>query len=152
MESEPFLRRPGKKCPYDPRLITKLVDNYRSHPAILDLPNKLFYDGELKACANELIRESLCRWEELPKKNFPIIFHGVVGQEVREGRSPSFFNPEEISVVHDYVVKLMGGGGKGIMKLKETDIGIIAPYRQQVSMVETPVYNPELVISILLLI
>lgn len=130
--SEPYQRRPKEQCHYDPRLITKLVDNYRSHPAILELPNRLFYDGELKVCADKLIRECLCKWDELPKKDFPIIFHGVVGQEAREGRSPSFFNPEEISVVHDYVVKLLTD--RKIMKLKETDIGIIAPYRQQVCM------------------
>ncbi|XP_064633916.1 putative helicase MOV-10 [Lineus longissimus] len=128
--SEPYGRRPQEACHYDPRLITKLVDNYRSHPAILELPNRLFYDGELNVCADKLIRESLCKWDELPKKDFPIIFHGIVGGEKREGRSPSFFNPEEISVVHDYIVKLLTD--RKIMKLKETDIGVIAPYRQQV--------------------
>ncbi|KAF8018002.1 hypothetical protein BT93_H3028 [Corymbia citriodora subsp. variegata] len=30
--------------------VTKLVRNYRCHPAILDLPSKLFYEGKLLAC------------------------------------------------------------------------------------------------------
>lgn len=32
---------------YDPRLITKLLVNYRSLPDLLSLPNKLFYEAEL---------------------------------------------------------------------------------------------------------
>lgn len=32
---------------YDPRLITKLLINYRSLPEILELSNSLFYDSEL---------------------------------------------------------------------------------------------------------
>ncbi|KAM5125970.1 helicase MOV-10-like [Callospermophilus lateralis] len=43
-----------KKGPdgYDPQFITKLLRNYRSHPTILDIPNQLYYDGELQACAD----------------------------------------------------------------------------------------------------
>lgn len=33
---------------YDDRVITKLVTNYRSHEVLLHIPNKLFYDNELK--------------------------------------------------------------------------------------------------------
>lgn len=32
---------------YDPRLVTKLLINYRSLPKILELPNSLFYHSEL---------------------------------------------------------------------------------------------------------
>ena len=37
--------------PRDPRLITKLVRNFRSHPDLISLPSRLFYEGELIACA-----------------------------------------------------------------------------------------------------
>jgi RNA helicase armi len=37
----------GFKSGYDPRLITKLLINYRSLPDLLDLPNRLFYENEL---------------------------------------------------------------------------------------------------------
>ena len=113
---------------YDTRLLTKLVCNYRSHPAILELPNSCFYDGELKPFAYKLLRESLCSWEWLPKQGFPLIFHGVVGQDMREETSPSFFNPTEVSIVMDYVTKLLDTKRN---KVKETDIGIISPYRKQ---------------------
>lgn len=32
--------------------ITQLVKNYRSHPAILEIPNELFYENKLEACAS----------------------------------------------------------------------------------------------------
>lgn len=32
----------------DHRYITKLVKNFRSHPDIIYIPNKFFYDNELK--------------------------------------------------------------------------------------------------------
>lgn len=40
---------------------------FRSHPAILKIPNQLYYDGELQACADKMLRESYCRWQHLPK-------------------------------------------------------------------------------------
>ena len=36
-----------------------------------------------------------------------MIFHGVVGEDKREARSPSFFNAEEASLVVSYVEKLL---------------------------------------------
>ena len=53
---------------YDSRVLTKLIRNYRSHPAILKLPNEMFYDNELQVYANEAVRNELSRWENLPKK------------------------------------------------------------------------------------
>lgn len=34
---------------YDPRLVTRLVYNYRNLPEILSLSSNLFYDGEVKS-------------------------------------------------------------------------------------------------------
>uniref|UniRef100_A0A3B3ZT78 RNA helicase n=1 Tax=Periophthalmus magnuspinnatus TaxID=409849 RepID=A0A3B3ZT78_9GOBI len=51
---------------FDNRFVTKLLRNYRSHPAILEIPNELFYDRELQACADEQ-RNFYCNWEYLPK-------------------------------------------------------------------------------------
>lgn len=117
--------------PYDERIITKLLKNYRSHPAILKLPNEMFYDGELQVWADEVMRESLCDWEKLPRPGFPVMFHGVTGQDQREERSPSFFNAEEVSIVWTYVNSLLTEKKRGI-KVKPKDIGIISPYRKQV--------------------
>ncbi|XP_068029516.1 helicase MOV-10 isoform X1 [Anomalospiza imberbis] len=120
---------------YDPQFITKLLWNYRSHEAILRIPNELFYDNELKVCkSNGLdIRNLYCTWEELPKKGFPIIFHGVCGEDQREARSPSFFNTAEIEVLVHYLKKLLQSGVKGSCPtVSPKEIGIISPYRKQV--------------------
>jgi len=73
---------------YDKRMITKLVQNYRSHPKILDIPNKAFYDGDLQAKAYITRSHRFVDWEHLPKRGFPIIFHGIEGEDMRESNSP----------------------------------------------------------------
>ncbi|XP_042348310.1 putative helicase mov-10-B.2 [Plectropomus leopardus] len=118
---------------FDNRFVTKLLRNYRSHPAILKVPNELFYEGELQCCANEILRNSYCGWEYLRRKDFPVIFHGVTGLDEREASSPSFFNTAEVEVLMDYVKKLLQTQGKkGLATISPRDIGIIAPYRKQV--------------------
>ncbi|XP_053355474.1 putative helicase mov-10-B.1 [Clarias gariepinus] len=118
---------------YDSCFVTKLLRNYRSHPAILKIPNELFYENELQVFANQIQREAFCQWEHLPKQGFPVIFHGVMGKDEREANSPSFFNVSEIEVLVSYLKKLLQSQGKkGLPKLSATDIGIIAPYRKQV--------------------
>uniref|UniRef100_A0A671LT19 RNA helicase n=1 Tax=Sinocyclocheilus anshuiensis TaxID=1608454 RepID=A0A671LT19_9TELE len=117
---------------YDNRYVTKLLRNYRSHPSILKIPNEMFYDGELVACADEMISHQYCKWEHLPKSEFPVIFHGVIGKDERESNSPSFFNTSEIDIIIDYMKKLLTQAKKGIAKISPKEIGIIAPYRKQV--------------------
>ena len=55
-----------------------MVENYRSHPALVDLPSQLFYDAELVVAAEKSLVECLCSWDQLPNRNgFPVLFHGV---------------------------------------------------------------------------
>ncbi|KFO09003.1 Putative helicase MOV-10, partial [Balearica regulorum gibbericeps] len=120
---------------YNPQFVTKLLWNYRSHEAILKIPNELFYDSELKACESDEfdVRSLYCAWEELPKKGFPIIFHGVCGEDRREAKSPSFFNTAEIEVLVHYLKKLLQSRGKGgCPSVSPKEVGIISPYRKQV--------------------
>lgn len=42
----------------------------------------------------------------LQKKGFPIVFHGIKGQEKRTRQSPSYYNVFEASVVRNYCVAL----------------------------------------------
>lgn len=44
---------------YDSDLLTKLLNNYRSHKNIIEIPNQLFYDNELNECAGDF------RWDYL---------------------------------------------------------------------------------------
>ena len=121
---------PGQNPSFDSRVVTKLVQNYRSHPAILKLPNELFYDNELEVKADQLVRESLCKWDHLPKKGFPIIFHGIEGIDEREESSPSFFNTDEASQVAKYVDMINSTRG---IRIDLSKIGVISPYKKQVS-------------------
>ena len=81
MARTPYLRDGNKfsdhGC-YDPLVVTKLVNNYRCHEALLDLPSRLFYHAEMVPCADENVKNCLCGWDALPNKNgFPVLFHGV---------------------------------------------------------------------------
>ncbi|CAB1314614.1 unnamed protein product [Coregonus sp. 'balchen'] len=117
MKDNPLYQKDGEFGHFDSRFVTKLLRNYRSHPAILKIPNELFYEKELQG--------------------FPLIFHGVLGKDEREANSPSFFNVSEIEVLVDYLTKLMETQGKkGLPKLSPKDIGIIAPYRKQVEKIQ----------------
>ena len=100
---------------YNHKAITKLLSNFRSHPSLLNLPSKLFYDGELLPKGDPIITTSLEGWEKLPNTKFPMIFHGVIGEDKREARSPSFFNAEEAVTVVDYIQDLLTAK-KGISK------------------------------------
>ncbi len=113
------------------QIITKLIQNYRSHPAILKCPNERFYNGDLVASADPFVNKNLDQWEHLLKKRFPVIFHGVEGDDMREGNSPSWFNASECQIVREYVDKLVKYTKKNSVKPEE--IGIISPYRKQVS-------------------
>ena len=114
---------------YDSCYITKLVNNYRSHPAILKLPSDLFYDGDIITCADPIRSHSLCQWEHLVKPGFPIIFHGVDGLNEREGNSPSWFNVTEAQIVKQYVTQLCEN--TRVNRVLPQDIGIITPYAKQ---------------------
>lgn len=119
---------------YPPELLTKLVRNYRSHPSIMKLPNELFYDDELIMCGDKLSTHSLARWEHLPQTGFPIIFHAVHGENLREGSSPSWFNPQEAQQVTDYVQLLVQQTRPAV---SPDDIGIITPYARQAQKITT---------------
>ncbi|KAE8296076.1 RNA helicase Mov10l1 [Larimichthys crocea] len=113
---------------YNPKLVTKLIYNYRSHEALLTLPSKLFYQDELCFKAPRDIVDCLCQWKTLPKKGFPLLLHGIRGTEMREGNNPSWFNPVEAVQVMLYCCQL---AKKLYNPVNASDIGIIAPYKKQ---------------------
>ncbi|XP_073475838.1 RNA helicase Mov10l1 [Aquarana catesbeiana] len=119
---------------YNPLLITKLMKNYRSHAALIHLPSKLFYHTELEVCADPTVVNKLLRWDRLPKKGFPLIFHGIRGTEMREGTNPSWFNPSEAVQVMRYCCIL----AKHVTtSVSAKEIGVITPYRKQVEKIRT---------------
>ncbi|XP_033328598.2 putative RNA helicase armitage isoform X1 [Megalopta genalis] len=130
----PYQKDPnGFQTNYDPRLVTKLIINYRSLPEIVELSSSMFYDCELKPhVSSENSKEAnLLRTlaTELPtKEGLPpaIVFHGIAGENCKDYDSPSWYNPEEATQVYLYVLKLYECG------LLPNDIGIITPYQKQV--------------------
>ncbi|KAF9566555.1 RNA helicase [Agrocybe pediades] len=108
--------------------IVKLVKNFRSHPDILKFSNDEFYKSELRTCGNKAIISSMENYEQLPKKKFPLIFHAIIGKDMRESSSPSFFNIDEATQVKQYCISLLSNRKNG---LKAEHIGVITPYHAQ---------------------
>ncbi|KAF6753774.1 RNA helicase [Ephemerocybe angulata] len=108
--------------------IVKLIKNFRSHPSILQFSNEQFYNSELRPCGDPVMIRSLETIDELPKKRFPLIFHGMVGKDNREASSPSFFNIDEASQVKKYIKSLLDNSK---LRLKAEHIGVITPYHAQ---------------------
>jgi hypothetical protein len=65
---------------------------------------------------NSYITYHLVLSDVLPKKGFPVVFHGVKGSEQHAKWSPSYFNIIEASIVRDYCVKLIGDRERNICK------------------------------------
>ena len=69
-----------------------------------------------------MLTESCLSFEELPdearRNKVPMIFHGVIGQDLKEESSPSFFNIEEIITVRDYIKKILEMKKNKVRKFK----------------------------------
>lgn len=122
----------------DEKYITKLVKNFRSHPDIIKIPNKFFYNNELQPCSKKALLDPVVKadvWDELPFGGEAIEFYGVAASECRQGHSPSYFNTMEKDVVLKYIEKLLNEFGNGSSMnppVIGTDIGVISPYAKQV--------------------
>lgn len=84
MDNHPYKRHDDGK--YNERYIMQLVRNYRSHSAILHVPNELFYDGILKPHAPTENINWFLMSDLLPCKGFPVIFHSVDGKTEIHGK------------------------------------------------------------------
>ncbi|GIL67707.1 hypothetical protein Vafri_21028 [Volvox africanus] len=115
---------------YPSAYITKLLQNYRSHPDILRVSNAAFYDNELIPAANADIVNGMLQWEELPNPRVPMMMHHIVGKDVQEANSPSWQNDLEVRQVKAYVDKLLQKRRGG--RVRADEIGIITPYNKQV--------------------
>lgn len=110
---------------YNPKFITKLVNNYRSHESIVSFPSQMFYNNELVAMKGK--ESSFLNWDYLPNKEHPIVFCNIVGEDKREASSPSWFNQEEIIHIVNYLLpNLFEHKSAGPFT-----VGIITPYHQQ---------------------
>ncbi|XP_014367038.2 probable RNA helicase armi [Papilio machaon] len=118
---------------YDDRLVTKLIDNYRSLEEVISLPSEMFYDSSLVAKIDrnqpwilQAIDATCSIFGGEIAKTGGIYVHGVRGQNLRAEDSPSWYNPQEASMVAFTTCKLLKKG------VTTDDIGIITPYIAQI--------------------
>lgn len=125
---------------YDSKYVTQLLDNFRSHPAILQFSNVLFYETKLRAKISEPVKSFGTSWKHLSNKRFPILFHCVKSPSRTEPNGNSYFNPGEIEMVKFYVKLLLKDGINGA-KVTAGDIGIVSPYKAQLNMLKAALEN-----------
>jgi len=110
-----YARNEGK---FDNRVINKLIMNFRSVEEIIRVPNKLFYDGELKTAAKQA---KIKGFEE----EKPVKVIGVEGQEIRVNNG-SIYNGEEVIEVIKIILNLRNRG------VNTNELVVISPYTAQV--------------------
>ncbi|KAL0579214.1 adenylosuccinase ade13 [Marasmius crinis-equi] len=105
-----------------------LTKNYRSHPAILMPPSAMFYNDSLEPYATN----GLISWAGLPNPSFPLKFIGSYTKEDSINEKATWFNPGEIERIVEVVSDLMAEANKSSPPLQAQDIGVMAPWREQV--------------------
>ncbi|CAG9789043.1 unnamed protein product, partial [Diatraea saccharalis] len=110
----------------DPDYVVMLRNNFRSSDDIIALPNELFYNNQLRACAEQDPLTVICVLGERDHSR-GVVFHGVLSREQRVGKSPSYFNTMELELVQKYVDALIKNH-----RVEQHDIGIVTPYIRQV--------------------
>ena len=118
------------KPQYNVNYVTQLLNNYRSHPAILHFSNVMFYDNMLRCKISAEDQHFTSKWNFLSNKKFPIIFHSSKEPSQKEPNGTSSFNNGELKVVDFYVNNLLNSGINGT-NIKQIDIGIVSPYAAQ---------------------
>lgn len=78
----PLYKRDATTRKFNSEYITQLVKNYRSHPAILEVPNQLFYEGVLEAKRSPNVDDLNVELPQL-NRNCPIIFKSVQGRCIK---------------------------------------------------------------------
>lgn len=92
-------------------------------------PSAIFYNDSLepKAFANGRIH-----WPELPKPNLPLKFVGTTTNDESNDERASWFNLGEIDRVVGVIKSLLANGDQCQPPLNPAEIGVMAPWREQV--------------------
>ncbi|CAO1431408.1 unnamed protein product [Diamesa hyperborea] len=125
---------------YNVNYVTQLLDNYRSHPAILQFSNVMFYDSMLRCKISAEDQHFTSRWNFLSNKKFPIIFHSSLEPSQKERNGTSSYNDGELRVVDFYVNNLLNSGINGV-QIRQIDIGIVSPYKAQLKKLKDAYIN-----------
>ncbi|KAF2397332.1 P-loop containing nucleoside triphosphate hydrolase protein [Trichodelitschia bisporula] len=102
--------------------------NYRSHAAILAVPNALFYSDGLTAEA--VARDgTVGAWEGWRGRGWPVVFVQNKGLEDRESEGGGWYNASEAGIVVGKVRWLVGAG------VPAQDVCVIAQFGAQVGLI-----------------
>ncbi|KAL0952433.1 hypothetical protein HGRIS_006704 [Hohenbuehelia grisea] len=105
-----------------------LIKNYRSHPAILMPPSGLFYEDSLEPQAEN----GQIVWSGLQNTKLPLLFIGHNHPEDSNDERASWFNTGEIEAIVKAVTSLMQEKDACDPPLRQEQIGVMAPWREQV--------------------
>lgn len=119
---------------FNEKLVTLLTFNYRSLQEILTISNEIFYDSTLVAMIDRntpFIQKIVNVVSEIYELNDEekcggIFVHGVKGTNLKAVDSPSWYNPQEASMIALTVCKFYR------KNVTPDEIGIITPYKAQV--------------------
>ena len=108
---------------------------YRSHPDIVALPSRLFYDGSVQSVASKENVALPNGWDEFcggagNGRSARCLFYGIKGKQRREGNTSSWTNPFEAESLIALLVDLLER-----TPLTEQDVGVMATYRRQVVLI-----------------
>lgn len=125
--------------------VIQLLDNYRSHPAILHLSNIVFYDSKLRTKMTDNDKLWAYDWTYLKNKDFPILFHST-DQQSSINFEGSSYNDSEVLFVLAYITFLLKDG-VGSRKITAEDIGILTPYKAQAHLLKESLKNSDIEIG-----
>ena len=112
-------------------VITKLLDNYRSHDALLQVPSELFYTGSLRCKASSIVTSTCANFELLRDgANFPMMVYDVPdGIEHNKIDTPSFYNIKECETVVKLIKSMLASPN---IAVNAGEIAVITCFRAQV--------------------
>lgn len=106
----------------------KLVRNYRSHPAILTVPNALFYNDTLIPEASDV--EGLRQWTGWKGRRWLVLFSCNGGTDEIEYEGGGWYNTHEVSRACNYALSIIRSG----LITRPQDVCIMSPFRAQVQL------------------
>ncbi|EPB67806.1 hypothetical protein ANCCEY_13099 [Ancylostoma ceylanicum] len=109
--------------------LAPLTTTFRMHPALNDLPNRLFYDGSLVSGADPASRRLLLENCRTPNPQVPFVFVDTVGTSHRSP-SGSHFNEGEAQTCRDIVQALTA------RQIPASSIAVITFYKEQFRLME----------------
>ena len=104
---------------------TNLIQNYRSHPAILATPSRLCYNDTLEPEAADT--DGLLSWSGWARPGWPVLFHPNTSADEIEQDGGGWYNIHEAQLACQHAHSFLQSG-----LLQPHEICIMSPFRAQV--------------------